>query len=103
VRGSEGLGERGAALWSALRQSDSHGPSGALALEACRAADRLDSLEDRIAGGDLTVLQEARLQQAALKSLLESPVLKVSESGKADPVDDLARARAARRSAAQSS
>lgn len=89
------FGLRGSQLWAKLGQSSEYDPSGVLATEACRIADRLDALESMLAGGDLTVLQEARLQSAALKALLESPVLKVSE-GKADPLDDLARAREAR-------
>lgn len=99
----ERFGERGRALWQQLGQDSEHSPSGVLAVEACRTADRLDALADVIAGGDLTVLQEARLQSAALKVLLESPVLKVSEVGKVSPVDDLAAQRSARRAAAQNS
>lgn len=45
----DGLGDRGTALWSALAQVAGT-PSGDLALEACRTADRLDELDAIIAG-----------------------------------------------------
>ena len=95
----DGLGPRGGALWIALGQSSHDSPSAAVALEACRAADRLDLLDGMVRAGDLTVLQEARLQQSALKSLLESPVLKIEQSEETAE-DEFTRARAARRAAA---
>src|SRR5690348_7773557 len=99
-----GLGERGAALWSALG-FELESASGQLALEACRAADRLEDLDAVVRGkgvvnlltfrlqdffddegsGDRTVnvkvefsnvLAEARQQQQNLKALLESLAVK---------------------------
>jgi hypothetical protein len=92
-----GLHERGRALWSALGQ-DLSTPAGQVALEACRAADRLDELDSVIAGkgvlnlmrfrvgeswwdddreehvhvtvGFQSVLAEARQQQANFRALL---------------------------------
>ena len=40
--------------------------------EACRIADRLDSLDARIASGDDAALTEARQQQNVMKQLLVS-------------------------------
>lgn len=97
------FGPRGSELWLALAQSSEFSPSGVLAVEACRAADRLDDLDRLMAEGDLSVLVEARLQAAGLKSLLESPLLKPSEDKGASGVDSLAAKRAARRAAAQGS
>lgn len=114
------FGPRGSALWVKLGQSDEFSPAGVAAVEACRTADRLDKLhaaltdgsewlriaEDR--QGELALfidkpLVEARLQAGVLKLLLESPLLKVSESKEASPVDDLAAQRKARRAAATGS
>lgn len=108
-----GLGVRGASLWKNLGQVSEHSASGVLAVEACRTADRLEGLHNLLAGGEWLrvemgregdvvlmvdkALAEVRLQAAALKSLLESPELKVAETGKADPLDDLAAQREARR------
>jgi hypothetical protein len=92
-----GLHDRGRALWAALGQ-DLATPAGQVALEACRAADRLDELDSIIAGkgvlhlmrfrvgeswwdddreehvhvtvGFQSVLAEARQQQANFKTLL---------------------------------
>lgn len=95
-------------------------------MEACRTADRLDQLNDIIAGKGVlqlmhfrsmfedddernlkmtvdAVLGEARMQAAGLKALLESPLLKKVEAGGASRVDDVAAKRAARRAAAKSS
>lgn len=92
----DGLQKRGAALWLALGK-DLDSSAGAVALEACRTVDRLDELDQIIAGkgvlnllmfrtkldledlvGDTltikieisNVLSEARQQGAALKQLL---------------------------------
>lgn len=93
-----GLHSRGRALWAALGQQLST-PAGQVALEACRAADRLDELDSIIAGKGVlnllafrthldledmladeqhlritvsfqNVLAEARQQQANFKTLL---------------------------------
>lgn len=96
-----GLGERGMALWTSLGQVESTA-AGAIALEACRAADRLDELDNIIQGkgvlnlmqfrvlnreksdDDLninvkvefsSVLAEARQQQLALRQLLASALV----------------------------
>lgn len=94
-----GLKTRGAALWTTLGQSEGSS-AGAIALEACRIADRLDELDAIIAGKDVlhllmfrvrldleellekkpdavikievsNVLAESRQQAMALKNLLE--------------------------------
>lgn len=57
----EGLQERGVALWSALGQ-DVATPSGQLALEACRAADRLEDLDRVVRGEGVLELLTFRLQ-----------------------------------------
>ena len=93
------LSDRGRRLWAFLAVSDEFSPTGVLAVEACRLADRLDQLD-----GHLELAQEARLTAGALKALLESPLLKVSSESKgASAIDALAARRAARRSAAEGS
>lgn len=96
-------------------------------MEACRLADRLDKLDDVIAGKGVLqlmhfrsmfdtederhltmtvdhVLAEARQYALALQRVLESPALKKSAEAKgASPIDALAARRADRRSAAQGS
>lgn len=90
-----GLHARGSTLWEALAHAEGTA-LGVLALEACRAADRLDELDSIIAGkgvlklmqfrvgeiddlgavavtvGFNNVLAEARQQQANLRSLLDT-------------------------------
>lgn len=56
----EGLQERGRALWEALGL-DVASPAGAVALEACRIADRLDELDRVIAGKGVLNLMSFRL------------------------------------------
>lgn len=56
----DGLQERGRALWESLKQSE-NSPAGALALEACRTADRLDELGSVIAGKGVLNLMSFRL------------------------------------------
>lgn len=56
----EGLHERGAALWDSLGLLDSSA-AGAVALEACRIADRLDELDRVIAGKGVLNLLSFRL------------------------------------------
>lgn len=46
----EGLGPRGRKLWSSLNQIQGT-PAGELALEACRMADRLETLDSVLRGG----------------------------------------------------
>lgn len=56
----DGLQERGAALWKALgHELDT--PAGALAIEACRTADRLDELASVIEGKGVLNLMSFRL------------------------------------------
>ena len=91
MSGPADLGARGKALWQSLGRSE-FDADGVLALEACRAADRLDELDRVIAGegvlnlmrfrtvvgGDEPVvvvkfdsaLGEARQQQNALRQML---------------------------------
>ncbi|HEY9315799.1 hypothetical protein [Williamsia sp.] len=45
-----GLRDRGSALWDALVTSDTSTPDAVLAGEACRLADRLDQLDQLLAG-----------------------------------------------------
>lgn len=56
----DGLGERGRGLWLDLGEDSSQTPSGALALEACRLADRLDGLDGVIAGKGVLHLMHFR-------------------------------------------
>src|SRR5690349_17911889 len=56
----EGLHDRGRALWDELGQK-AETPAGALALEACRLADRLDELDRVIAGKGVLNLMSFRL------------------------------------------
>jgi hypothetical protein len=93
------FGERGERLWAQLGISEEFSPAGVLAVEACRMADRLESLDE-----DPFSAQEARLTAGALKALLESPMLKQQSAAKeASAIDALAARRAARRSAASGS
>lgn len=66
----DGLSVRGRELWG----SASTGEPGAdgLVLEACRILDRLDVLDDMIQAGDVSVLSEARQQQATLAKLVDA-------------------------------
>jgi hypothetical protein len=108
-----GLHDRGRVLWAALGQ-DLSTPAGQVALEACRAADRLDELDSIIAGqGVLNLLQfrlspswwdsdenehvhvtvafqsvlaEARQQQANFKTLLAEISDVVPAAAKPGPV-----------------
>ena len=99
----EGLGVAGSALWQELDDGFGVGPgSQALALEACRCADRLEDLNEVIAGRGVLqllrfrtrteadderrievvfddVLAEARQQQMTLKQILQ--VLGVGKLG----------------------
>lgn len=106
------LSPRGAALWKALGQTLDT-PAGALALEACRAVDRLDELDRIIAGKGVlnlmrfrlhmddydppiatvkvefsNVLSEVRQQQMALKQMLVTLGIdrKASEQGGESPL-----------------
>ncbi|WP_102157695.1 hypothetical protein [Zhihengliuella halotolerans] len=54
-----GLGERGAALWKALKSKDV--ARNALALEAARTADRLDELDNVIQGKGVLNLMRFRV------------------------------------------
>lgn len=57
----DGLGPRGSALWESLARSPET-PDGVLALEACRAADRLDELDSIIHGKGVLHLMQFRLK-----------------------------------------
>ena len=59
-RGAAALGERGQVLWRALGR-DEDSAAGALALEACRIADRLEELNEIIAGRGVLDLLRFRL------------------------------------------
>lgn len=56
----DGLQERGTALWEALG-AELASPRGAIALEACRIADRLDEIDNVIAGKGVLNLLRFRL------------------------------------------
>ncbi|GAA4117454.1 hypothetical protein GCM10022215_18130 [Nocardioides fonticola] len=56
----DGLGPRGARLWSAFGRALGT-PGGEVALEACRIADRLDDLDEVIAGKGVLRLMQFRL------------------------------------------
>lgn len=56
----DGLQARGRALWAALGEVENT-PGGVLALEACRAADRLDELDSIIAGKGVLELMRFRV------------------------------------------
>ena len=58
----DGLGPRGSALWESLARSPET-PDGVLALEACRAADRLDELDSIIHGKGVLHLMQLRLKE----------------------------------------
>jgi hypothetical protein len=118
------FGPRGSALWEFLGQSSEFSSAGVLAVEACRLADRLDKLDEVIAGKGVLqlmhfrsmfeddderhltmtvdhVLAEARQYALALQRVLESPALKRPEAVKgASPIDALAARRTARRAEA---
>jgi len=103
----EGLGKAGSALWRDLDDGFGIGPGAhTLALEACRCADRLDDLNEVIAGRGVLqllrfrtrtddederrievffddVLAEARQQQMTLKQILQ--VLGVGKLGEKKP------------------
>lgn len=103
----EGLQEPGLALWKELDEGFGIGPGAyALALEACRCADRLDELDKVISGRGVLqllrfrtrseddderrvevvfddVLAEARQQQMTLKQILQ--VLGVGKLGEKKP------------------
>lgn len=123
------LEERGLALWDGVAADRVLGPGERVLLhEACRAADRLDRLAGILSGGDeawaqvvipphtdlmrlevSAALGEARQQQAALRLTLTALGLERApgsraapdsdDDAKGDPVDDLSRRRANRRSA----
>lgn len=107
----DGLGERALALWVTLGQK-ADTPAGVLALEACRAADRLDELDRIIHGKGVlnlmrfrviddhdrgdgqhisvdvkfdSVLSEARQQQATLRQMLLSLGLSVDRASSGAP------------------
>ena len=65
----KGLGERGAALWKSL-DVKAGTAAGALALEACRAADRLDELDRVIQGKGVLDLMRFRLE---VDDVIEDP------------------------------
>ena len=69
-----GLGKRGRALWGTLNV-DAATPDGVLALEACRAADRLDELDRIIAGKGVLKLMRLRLE---LDELMGNPAATVT-------------------------
>ena len=121
----DGLADRGLALWKSLGCKEDT-PEGALALEACRTADRLDELDRVIAGkgvlslmrfrrvvdGDEPVvvvkfdsaLGEARQQQNALRQMLITlgvgvPVAKGEPqvAAKASAVDEFTKRRQERK------
>lgn len=116
----DGLGQRGAQLWRDLRKGGPFGPvDGALVVEACRIADRLDKLDALLAGDaqswiDLVEsrgnpetlevvidkpLAEARQQALALKQIFtELRQQRGVSSGEAggDELDELAARRAKR-------
>lgn len=122
----DGLADRGLALWKSLGCKEDT-PEGALALEACRTADRLDELDRVIAGkgvlslmrfrrvvnGDEPVvvvkfdsaLGEARQQQNALRQMLITlgvgvPVAKGEDpqvAAKASAVDEFTKRRQERK------
>ena len=64
---------RGDRLWAELNEAHTLDPMQQVILqEACRVADRLDSLDARIGAGDDAALTEARQQQNVMKQLLVS-------------------------------
>lgn len=64
---------RGQRLWSDIADEHDLDPAQRILLEeACRIADRLDSLDVRIADGDDAAMTEARQQQNVMKQLLVS-------------------------------
>lgn len=122
--GSEGLGERGTALWTALcAGAEPVGAVGVLILEACRTADRLERLDKFLNGNEQSwfdfiepedgsgrvrvvidaPLAEARQQQMALKQLLQTIGIDQKPAAKGSKSDDLSAKRAARIAAAQGS
>jgi hypothetical protein len=79
--GSAGLRPRGAALWKTLGQTEGSS-AGAVALEACRTADRLDDLEAIIAGKGVLHLLMFRVRLDLEELLGEKPdaVIKIEVS-----------------------
>lgn len=120
----DGLGDRGSALWDDLGSPDMPARRAVLLGEACRLADRLDSL-DLLLSGDAEVwtqvvvdagVYELRIDAAAAEARLATSTLRLllqqltgtasSTSSASAPAeeesaeDDLERRRAARRSGA---
>lgn len=70
LKAPEGLAVRGRRVWDAVASEHELDIVQQVTLEeACRAADRLDSLDARVREGDDGALSEARQQQNVMKQL----------------------------------